>query len=290
MPHLPPDSSDPTQDERNDQRTTRETESDWLRQPGESDRHGAESNPKDEADEERNEMRLVQFLDRITECVGRLVEIFFPSDERDHVAELKAKPCYGRHLYVDPSYAGDCHTETIAETQFADGFSENVALGYDHALKCDVALREHQVFVAPFSDDTFEPLQSRRGADDHEPTISLNDSCVRGRDRFLAITDARDGDVRFDAAGNGANSKTVKIRVGHDQSAAFEWRDIYSILCRKILGFALRIDAEDLLQEDQCPDNADDRGWVAHGVGECGQGKAIGRHTRQCTECLSGCA
>ena len=129
--------------------------------PGKGDRHGAESDPKDEADEERNEVCLVQFLGRVTNRFGRSIEIFLPSDDSDHVTELKTKPGHGRHLDVGASDTGDRHPKAIVEIELADGFSQDIAIGYDHAPKSDVALREHQVFLAPLADDTLEPLQVR---------------------------------------------------------------------------------------------------------------------------------
>src|SRR4030095_10227437 len=58
VPYLSADASDAAEDERHNERTTGQTETNRLRQPGEGDRHAAEKDTEHDADEERNEMRL----------------------------------------------------------------------------------------------------------------------------------------------------------------------------------------------------------------------------------------
>ena len=74
-----------------------------------------------------------------------------------------------------------------------------------------------------------------------------------------------------------ASSRTPsKIRIRHHESATFQRLDLYAVFRREIRRLAHGIDAENLLEQKQRPDDADDRHWIGDGVTERGQGETIG--------------
>ena len=66
---------DAAEDERDDERAAGEAELDRLRQAGEGDGQRAERDAEGDADEERDEVRFVEFLERVADGGGGFVEV-----------------------------------------------------------------------------------------------------------------------------------------------------------------------------------------------------------------------
>ncbi len=64
--HVPDLTADAAEDERCEERPVGEAERDRLQHAGEGDRQRAERDPERDADEERNEVRFVQLLQRVS--------------------------------------------------------------------------------------------------------------------------------------------------------------------------------------------------------------------------------
>ena len=76
-------------------RTAGEAELDGLRQTGKGYRHGAERDAKGDPDEERNEMRFVEFLERVADGGGRLVKVGVTTDNLNLIANLQPQARHG---------------------------------------------------------------------------------------------------------------------------------------------------------------------------------------------------
>ena len=108
---------------------------------GEGDRHRAERNAERDADEERNEVRFVQFLERIADGARGFVEIGRGADDLELVAELQPQPRHGCHLDVRARHPCHRDVKTLVEVQFVHRLAEHVAIGDDHAAKRDARVR-----------------------------------------------------------------------------------------------------------------------------------------------------
>ena len=144
VPDLAADVPDAAEDERDDERPAGQAEPDRLRQTGKGDRHRAERDTENDANEERDEMRFVELLERVAEGGRGFVEILLRADDLDLVAELQAQAGHGGHLHVGAGDARDGHAEAVVEVEFADGLAEHVAIGDDDAAVGDRALRRGQ--------------------------------------------------------------------------------------------------------------------------------------------------
>ena len=132
---------DAAEDERDDERAAGEAESDRLRQAGNSDGQRAERDAEGDADEERNEVRFVEFLERVADGGGGFVEVGGRADDLQLVAKLQAQAGHGGHLEVGAGDARDGDAEAIVEVEFADGLAEHVAIGDDDAAEGDARSR-----------------------------------------------------------------------------------------------------------------------------------------------------
>ncbi len=89
VPHLPADVPDSSEDQRHKQRSPSQTEPDGMRKAGKGNGQRAKGNAKSDADEEGNEMGLVQFLERIAHRLRGLLQIILPADQLYLISELK---------------------------------------------------------------------------------------------------------------------------------------------------------------------------------------------------------
>ena len=71
---------------------------DRLRQAGDNDGHGAERDAEGNANEERNEVGFVKFLERVANGGGGFVEVGRRANDLQLVAKLQAQAGYSGHL------------------------------------------------------------------------------------------------------------------------------------------------------------------------------------------------
>ena len=176
----------------------------------------------------KNGMKCVSFnsLSELPTAAAALSRSFGAPDDLELIAKLQAQTRHGGHLEIGAGHARDRDAEAIVEIEFADGFAEHIAIGYDHAAKGDVALGEEEVFIAAPADDALELLEPRARADDREAIVEMNHGRVSGGHCFIAVANAGNGDARFDPAGNRVEPHAVEIRIRYDERAAFQWIDL----------------------------------------------------------------
>jgi regulator of protease activity HflC (stomatin/prohibitin superfamily) len=73
VPDLAPDATHAAEDERDDKGAAGEAELDRLRQSGEGDGQRSERDAEGDADEERDKVRFVEFLERVADGGGCFV-------------------------------------------------------------------------------------------------------------------------------------------------------------------------------------------------------------------------
>jgi hypothetical protein len=122
---LTPDAPDPAQEKRDNQRPSREAQLHRLRQAGKWDRQRAECHTERDANEERDEMRGVQFLERIAHSRGGFVEVGVRADDLQLVAKLQPQSRHGGHLDVGARHPRDGYSEACVEAEFAHRLSEH---------------------------------------------------------------------------------------------------------------------------------------------------------------------
>ena len=286
VPDLAPDAAHAAEDERDDKGAAGEAEPDRLRQSGEGDGHRSEGNAEGNADEERDEVRFVEFLERVADGGGGFVEVVGHTDNLRLVAKLQAQAGHCGHLEVGAGDARDGDAEAVVEVEFADGLAEHVAIGDDDAAESERAVGEDEVFVAVPANDALKLIEPRAHADDGETVVAMNHGRVGGNVRFITVADAGDGDARFEAAGDRVEADAFEVRIRDDERAAFERLDLAAVLRGEVGRLASKIDPEDLLEQQQHADDADDGGGISDGVSECGQREAVGRDARECAERL----
>ena len=114
----------------------------------------------------------------------------------------------------------------------------------------------------------------------------MNHGRVSGDVRFITVTDAGNGDARFEAPGDRVEADAFEVRIGDHEGAAFERLDLATVLRSKVGRLADGIDPENLLEQQQRTDDADDGRGISDGVSECGQREAVGRDARERAERL----
>ena len=126
-------------------------------------------------------------------------------------------------------------------------------------------------------------LQPRARADDRETVVHVNDGRVSRGHYSIAAANARNGDARLDPARDRVYPHAVEIWIRYHERAALQWIDRRAVLLRESRGLAHGINAEDLFEQNQRPNDANDRHRVGNGVTESGQCQAIRRR------CSAGC-
>src|SRR5271166_5059966 len=76
---------------------------------------------------------------------------------------------------------------------------ECVAIGDDDAAESERAVGEDEVFVAVPANDALKLIEPRAHADDGEPVVAMHHGRVGGDVRFFTVTNAGDGDARFES-------------------------------------------------------------------------------------------
>ena len=77
----------------------------------------------------------------------------------------------------------------------------------------------------------------------------MNHRRVRCYDCSGSVTQPRDRDARFDAAGNRVDPETIELRIGDDKGAAFERLDLLPIAFREFNRFAGGINSKNLFEQ-----------------------------------------
>src|SRR4029453_11814294 len=124
---------------------------------------------------------------------------------------------------------------------------------------------------APPSQDPLELLQPRACADNRETVVLVNDGRVSRGDYFFAAANARNGDARLDPPRDRIDAHAVEIWIRNYQRATLQRLDRRTVLLCESCGLAHGINAEDLLEQNQRPNDADDRHRVGNGVTERGE-------------------
>ena len=114
----------------------------------------------------------------------------------------------------------------------------------------------------------------------------MNDGRVSRGHYSIVAANARNGDARLDPARDRVYPHAVEIWIRYHERAALQWIDRRAVLLRESRGLAHGINAEDLFEQNQRPNDADDRHRVGNGVTESGQCQAIRRDVRQGAERL----
>ncbi len=166
VPDLAPDAAHAAEDERDDQGAAGKAELDRLRQSGEGDGQRSEGDAEGDPKEERDEVRFVEFLERVADGCGGFVEIVGHTDDLCLITKLQAKAGHGGHLKVGAGDARDGDTEAVVEVEFADGLAKHVAIGDDDAAEGKRALGEDKVFVAVLADNARKMIEPRAHTDD----------------------------------------------------------------------------------------------------------------------------
>src|SRR5208337_2048078 len=137
VPDLAPDAAHAAEDERDDKGAAGKTELDRLRQSGEGDGQRSERDAEGDADEERDEVRFVEFLERVADGGGGFVEVVGDTDNLRLVTKLQAQAGHRGHLEVGAGDARDGDAEAVVEVELADGLAEHVAIGDDDAAESE---------------------------------------------------------------------------------------------------------------------------------------------------------
>ncbi len=251
VPDLAPDAAHAAEDERDDKGAAGEAELDRLRQSGEGDGQRSEGDAEGDAEEERDEVRFVEFLERVADGGGGLVEVVGHTDDLCLIAKLQAQAGHGGHLEVGAGDARDGDAEAVVEVEFADGLAEHVAIGDDDAAESERAVGEDEVFVAVLANDARKLIEPRAHADDGETVVAMNHGRVGGDVRFITVADAGDGDARFEAPGDRVEADAFEVRIRDHEGAAFERLDLATVLRGEVGRLANGIDPEDLLEQQQ---------------------------------------
>jgi len=148
VPDLAPDAAHAAEDKRDDKGAAGKAELDRLRQSGKGDGQRSEGDAEGDAEEERDEVRFVEFLERVADGDGGFVEIAGHTDNLRLVAKLQAQAGHRGHLKVGAGDARDDDAEAVVEIEFADGLAEQFAIGDDDAAESERAVGEDKVFVA----------------------------------------------------------------------------------------------------------------------------------------------
>ena len=202
------------------------------------------------------------------------------------IAKLQTQTGHRGHLQVGAGHARNGDTEAVVKIEFADGFTERIAIRYDHAAIGDVALLQEKILIAPPSHDPLELLEAHACADDRETVVHVNDGRVGRGHCSIAAANARNSDTRLDPARDRIYPHAVEIWIRDRERAALQWIDRHAVLLRESRGLAHGINAKDLFEQNQRPNDADDRHRIGNGVTESGQCEAIRRDVRQGAERL----
>ena len=248
VPDLAPDATHAAEDECDDKGTASEAEPDRLRHSGQGDGQRSEGDAKSDAEEERDKLRFIEFLKRVADGGGGLVEVVGHTDDLCLIAKLQAQAGHGGHLKIGAGDTRDSDPEAVVEVEFADGFAENVAIGDDDAAESERALGEDKVFVLLLANDARKLIEPRTQADDGETVVTMNQCRVGGDVRFITVTDAGNGDARFEAPGDRVEADVFEVRIGDHEGTAFERFDLATVLRSKVGRLANGIDPENLLE------------------------------------------
>ena len=117
-----------------------EAEPDRLGQAGKRDGQSAERNAEGDADEKRDEVCFIEFLERVADGDGSFVEVGGCADDLDLVAKLQAQAGHRGHLQVSARDAGNGDAEAIVKIQFGHGLAKHRAVGHGDTAEGDAAL------------------------------------------------------------------------------------------------------------------------------------------------------
>ena len=202
------------------------------------------------------------------------------------IAKLKTQTGHRSHLQIGAGHARNGHTEAVVKIEFANGFTQRVSIRHNHSAVSNGALLQEKVFVAPPSHDPLKLLQARPGAHDCETVVLVNDGRVSRGGYSFAAAEARNGDARLNPARDRIDAHAVEIWIRNHQRATLQRLDRRTVLLGESCGLAHGINAEDLFEQNQRPNNASDRHRVGNGVTERGQCETIRRDVRQSAERL----
>jgi hypothetical protein len=222
---------------------------DRLRQSWKGDGQRSEGDAEGDAEEERDEVRFVEFLERVADGGSGFSEVVGHTDDLQLITKLQAQAGHRGHLEVGAGDARDGDAEAVVQVEFADGLTEHVAIGDYDTAESERAVGEDEVFVALPANDARKMVESRAQANDGETVVAMNHGRVGGDVRFITVADTGDGDARFKAARDRVEADAFEVRIRDGERAAFEGLDLSTVLGGEVGRLTGKIDPEDLLEQ-----------------------------------------
>lgn len=271
---------------------TGEAESDRLWESGEEEGNDTDEDADGDAGEDGEELGFVQGAGGVAEFLFGLIDVLGSADEVENIAELNAEAGECRHFDVGPHHAGDGDIKALEEGHFSECPAEGLVSGDPDAAVGGVAGCGHEVGIGLGAEDALELVEGFEGTDGEDEVVEVDGGGggewvdgVGGRG-----LDAGQGDAGFLEAGDGWEGEAVEVGVFDLERAAFERVMVLGSCGLEGGGFLGWVDVEDGFQEDEGADDPGDSGGVSDGVGECGQGGAVGCEAGEGFQDLLGCA
>ena len=163
VPDQPPDAPDAAEQQRHDERPAGEAEPHRLRKAGEGDRHRAERNAERDADEERNEVSFVEFLQRVADGVAPPCRGRRGADDLEHVAELQPQPRHGGHLDVRARHPGHRDAKPLRRGSSSSTVLPSTSRSVTTTRRnVTLPVGSDEIFIAALADHPLELIEPAR--------------------------------------------------------------------------------------------------------------------------------
>ena len=254
---------------RHDQRAARKAEFHGLRHV--EQRNRAQQHTEGDADEDRDQIRLVELLERVAQHLGRLLHGLLGTYDHHAVADLEFEALVGDQIDTRTVHARDVHAVLGAQTQIGELLAVDFGTRDEDAARHQFGVRGD---VAPVGVVHLD-LTAEEGRDggrilrigDHPQTVAPADRapCVGHGDRAVGMHDARDDELALHQVADVLHRAAVDQLVRElDRNLVGELVLLGQGVQRLVL--LLELHAQGIADEDHRQDDADHTQRIGHGV------------------------
>ena len=208
--------------------------------PANLNRKTSKQHAERDADEHRDEMRVIEPLERVAERGSPLLRCVLSADDAHPVAELQSQIRDRRHLVFGARHAADGDAVEMVEPEFAQRFTEHLVACHDRRAITEMAARFHQIAPDFPAHNQPEFFQRRARADGEQRVAAMHESFASAVAHFVfaGMLDARNDYAQLSFSGQIADHHAIQIRIVHFDAHSLEIFALRLMLFFKSVRFA----------------------------------------------------